>query len=106
MYHAKNLSAKLGCKIYLKREDLVHGGAHKTNNAICQGLLARYMGKARLIAETEAGMHGAATAMMGALFGIKTEIYMGLEPLLDHTTTQRLYATFSKSLAKKLELKY
>ena len=77
LYHAKKLSEKLGCKIYLKREDLLHGGAHKTNNCLGQGLLAKYMGKSRIIAETGAGQHGFATAMAGSFFGIKTEVYMG-----------------------------
>lgn len=81
LYHARNLSEKLGCKIYLKREDLLHGGAHKTNNVLGQALLARFMGKSRLIAETGAGMHGAATAMMGAFFNIKTVVYMGIEDI-------------------------
>ena len=81
LYHASNLSEKLGCKIYLKREDLLHGGAHKTNNVLGQALLARQMGKTRLIAETGAGMHGAAAAMMGAFFNIQTEIYMGVEDI-------------------------
>ena len=81
LYHARNLSEKLGCKIYLKREDLLHGGAHKTNNVLGQALLARFMGKTRLIAETGAGMHGAATAMMGAFFNIKTVVYMGVEDI-------------------------
>jgi len=73
----ENLSAKLGWPIVLKREDLVHGGAHKTNQVLGQALLARRMGKRRLIAETGAGQHGVATAMMGALFGLPSEIYMG-----------------------------
>ena len=73
----ENLSRKLGWPIVLKREDLVHGGAHKTNQVLGQGLLARRMGKKRLIAETGAGQHGVATAMMGALFGMETHIYMG-----------------------------
>lgn len=77
LYYAKNLSSRLGAKIYLKREDLLHGGAHKTNNCLGQGLLAKKMGKRRLIAETGAGQHGVATAMAGALFGIDTVIYMG-----------------------------
>jgi tryptophan synthase beta chain len=81
LYHARNLSEKLGCKIYLKREDLLHGGAHKTNNVLGQALLAREMKKTRLIAETGAGMHGAAAAMMGAFFNIPTEIYMGVEDI-------------------------
>lgn len=81
LYHARNLSEKLGCKIYLKREDLLHGGAHKTNNVLGQALLASFMGKSRLIAETGAGMHGAASAMMGAFFNIKTVVYMGVEDI-------------------------
>jgi tryptophan synthase beta chain len=64
-------------KIYLKREDLLHGGAHKTNQVLGQALLARRMGKTRLIAETGAGQHGVATAMVGALFGLPTRVYMG-----------------------------
>ena len=63
--------------IYLKREDLLHGGAHKTNQVLAQGLLARRMGKTRLIAETGAGQHGVATALAGALLGLETRIYMG-----------------------------
>jgi len=77
LYEAKNLSKLWGCRIFLKREDLLHGGAHKTNNAIGQALLAKAMGKTRLIAETGAGQHGVATAMVGALLGMPTEIYMG-----------------------------
>jgi len=65
--------------IYLKREDLLHGGAHKTNQVLGQGLLAKGMGKTRLIAETGAGQHGVATAIVGALFGFETVIYMGAE---------------------------
>jgi len=77
--YAANLSRRVGCKVYLKREDLLHGGAHKTNNCLGQALLATYMGKKRLIAETGAGQHGFATAMVGALFGLRTVIYMGEE---------------------------
>ncbi|MGB9978188.1 tryptophan synthase subunit beta [Methanobacterium sp.] len=77
LYYAENLSEKLGCKIYLKREDLLHTGAHKINNTLGQGLLAKYMGKERLIAETGAGQHGIATATVGALFGMPSDIYMG-----------------------------
>lgn len=77
LYHAKNLSSNWGAEIFLKREDLLHGGAHKTNNAIGQALLAKSMGKTRIIAETGAGQHGVATAMAGALLGLKTEVYMG-----------------------------
>jgi tryptophan synthase beta chain len=66
-------------RIYLKREDLLHGGAHKTNQVLAQALLARRMGKTRLIAETGAGQHGVATALAGALFGLQTRIYMGAD---------------------------
>ncbi|HMJ93988.1 MAG TPA: tryptophan synthase subunit beta [Allosphingosinicella sp.] len=66
-------------QIYLKREDLLHGGAHKTNQVLAQAMLARRMGKTRLIAETGAGQHGVATAMAGALFGLETRIYMGAD---------------------------
>src|SRR5204862_8054221 len=68
-----------GAKIYLKREDLNHTGAHKINNCIGQGLLARRMGKKRIIAETGAGQHGVATATIAALFGMPCEVYMGAE---------------------------
>jgi len=67
--------------IYLKREDLLHGGAHKTNQVLGQGLLAKRMGKTRLIAETGAGQHGVATAIVGALLGLETVIYMGAEDI-------------------------
>ena len=77
LYHAENLSERYGADVYLKREDLLHGGAHKINNTLGQGLLARKAGKERLIAETGAGQHGTATAMVGALLGLDTEIYMG-----------------------------
>lgn len=72
-----NASKELGCRIYLKREDLVHGGSHKLNNTIGQALLAKRMGKKRLIAETGAGQHGVATAIVGAAFGMPVEVYMG-----------------------------
>ncbi|HPR42563.1 MAG TPA: tryptophan synthase subunit beta [Candidatus Methanofastidiosa archaeon] len=78
LYYAKNLTERVGgAKIYLKREDLLHGGAHKINNTIAQVLLAKKMGKRRIIAETGAGQHGVATAMAGALFGMETKVYMG-----------------------------
>jgi len=79
LYFAENLSRKVGAKIYLKREDLLHGGAHKINNTIGQALLAKFMGKSGIIAETGAGQHGVATAMAAALLGLKAEIYMGAE---------------------------
>lgn len=77
LYHAKNLSKSWGAQVFLKREDLLHGGAHKTNNALGQALLSKMMGKERIIAETGAGQHGVACAMAGALLGLKTEVYMG-----------------------------
>lgn len=77
LYYAENLSNKLGCKIYLKREDMLHTGAHKINNAIGQGLLAKYMGKTKLIAETGAGQHGIATAVIGAKLGMDVKVFMG-----------------------------
>ncbi|WP_254861963.1 tryptophan synthase subunit beta [Halovivax gelatinilyticus] len=77
LYHAANLSDRYDAEIYFKREDLLHGGAHKINNCLGQALLAKKAGKERLIAETGAGQHGTATAMVGALFDLETEIYMG-----------------------------
>jgi tryptophan synthase beta chain len=77
LYFAKRLSEKYGAKIYLKREDLCHTGAHKINNAIGQVLLARRMGKTRIIAETGAGQHGVATATVCALLGMQCFVYMG-----------------------------
>ncbi len=82
LYFAKRLSENLGgAKIYLKREDLLHTGAHKINNALGQGLLARRMGKGRIIAETGAGQHGVATATVCALLGLSCLIYMGEEDM-------------------------
>ncbi|MFC6905034.1 tryptophan synthase subunit beta [Halalkalicoccus tibetensis] len=77
LQHAEALSARYGREVYLKREDLLHGGAHKLNNALGQALLAKYMGKERIIAETGAGQHGTATAMACAHLGMDCEIYMG-----------------------------
>jgi tryptophan synthase beta chain len=80
LYFAERLTQKLGgAKIYLKREDLCHTGAHKINNTIGQILLARRMGKKRIIAETGAGQHGVATATVAARFGLDCEIFMGKE---------------------------
>ena len=82
LYHAARLTKKLGgAKIYLKREDLCHTGAHKINNAIGQVLLAMRMKKPRIIAETGAGQHGVATATAAAMFGLQCEIYMGTEDM-------------------------
>jgi tryptophan synthase beta chain len=77
LYRCRNLTSGTKATIYLKREDLLHGGAHKTNQVIGQALLARRMGKTRLIAETGAGQHGVATALAGALFKMETRVYMG-----------------------------
>jgi len=77
LYRCRNLLPEGGSRLYLKREDLLHGGAHKTNQALGQGLLARRMGKRRLIAETGAGQHGVATALTGAVLGLETRVYMG-----------------------------
>ncbi|TFG00025.1 MAG: tryptophan synthase subunit beta [Promethearchaeota archaeon] len=77
LFYAKRLSENVGCKVYLKREDLLHGGAHKLNNVIGQALLAKKMGKKKLVAETGAGQHGFATAIAGAYFGMETKVFMG-----------------------------
>ncbi|MGF9644217.1 tryptophan synthase subunit beta [Paenibacillus sp. MABNS29] len=80
LYHAERLSQHLGgAKIYLKREDLNHTGAHKINNALAQGLLAKRMGKQKVIAETGAGQHGVATATVAALLGLECKVFMGEE---------------------------
>lgn len=82
LYYAESMTKKLGgAKVYLKREDLNHTGAHKINNAIGQVLLAKHMGKTKVIAETGAGQHGVATATVAALFGMECEVYMGVEDI-------------------------
>lgn len=82
LFYAASLSAHCGgAKIYLKREDLAHIGAHKINNTLGQALLAKHMGKPRLIAETGAGMHGVATATVAALFGMECDVFMGEEDI-------------------------
>lgn len=81
LYFARNLSAHVGAKIYFKREDLAHTGAHKINNALGQGLLTQRMGKRRIIAETGAGQHGVATATVCALLGLECIVYMGSEDI-------------------------
>ncbi len=81
LYYAKNLSEAYGARIYLKREDLVHGGAHKLNNTLGQCLLAKHMGKRRIIAETGAGQHGVATAMAASVLELECEVYMGTEDI-------------------------
>lgn len=77
VYKAENLSEECGCEIYLKREDLMHTGAHKVNNTLGQALVTKYMGKNRVIAETGAGQHGVATATAAALFGMECTVFMG-----------------------------
>ncbi len=77
LYECQRINKNHKARLFLKREDLVHGGAHKTNQVLAQGLLAKHLGKKRLIAETGAGQHGVATAMIGALLGLETVIYMG-----------------------------
>jgi tryptophan synthase beta chain len=82
LFHARRLSMRLGgAQIYLKREDLLHTGAHKINNCLGQGLLAQRMGKTRLVAETGAGQHGVATATVAALLGLECVVYMGEEDM-------------------------
>ena len=81
LFRADRLSARAGCRVYLKREDLCHTGAHKINNTLGQILLARRMGKKRIIAETGAGQHGVATATVAALFGLECHVYMGEEDI-------------------------
>ncbi len=77
LYFAQNISDELGAKVYFKREDLNHTGAHKVNNVIAQGLMAKRLGKKKVIAETGAGQHGVATATVSALLGLECEIFMG-----------------------------
>lgn len=91
LYLACRLSERYGCRIYLKREDLNHTGAHKINNAIGQALLARRMGKKRIIAETGAGQHGVATATVCALLGMECVIYMGkIDVERQHVNVERM----------------
>ena len=100
LYYARRLSEKLGgAKIYIKREDLLHTGAHKINNCIGQALLARRMGKRRIIAETGAGQHGVATATVCALFGFDCTVYMGEEDM----RRQRLNVFRMRLLGAKVE---
>ena len=91
LYLAKRLSELYGCKIYLKREDLNHTGAHKINNAIGQILLAKRMGKSRIIAETGAGQHGVATATVCALVNLECVVYMGKTDVERQHAVERCY---------------
>jgi tryptophan synthase beta chain len=81
LYYAKNFSDLVGCKVYLKREDLVCGGSHKLNNSLGQALLTKEMGKKWMITETAAGQHGLATAMAGNVCGLETEVFMGVKDI-------------------------
>ena len=91
LYYADRMSRRYGCRLYLKREDLNHTGAHKINNTIGQRLLARHMGKTRIIAETGAGQHGVATATVCALMGMQCEIFMGKTDVeRQHTNVERM----------------
>jgi tryptophan synthase beta chain len=81
LYEAERLSAEVGCRVFLKREDLAHTGAHKINNALGQALLAKRMGKTRIVAETGAGQHGVASATACALLGLDCTVYMGTEDM-------------------------
>lgn len=100
LYLAKRLSEKYGCKIYLKREDLNHTGAHKINNAIGQVLLAKRMGKKRIIAETGAGQHGVATATVCALMNMECVVYMGKTDVeRQHVNVERIKMLGAKVVA-------
>ncbi len=91
LYEARRLSRRYGCRIFLKREDLNHTGAHKINNTVGQILLARQMGKTRIIAETGAGQHGVATATVCALMGMPCEVFMGKTDVeRQHTNVERM----------------
>jgi tryptophan synthase beta chain len=99
LYYAENLTRKVGgAKIFMKREDLAHGGAHKINNTLGQALLAKRMGKKRVIAETGAGQHGVATAIACAALGLQAEVYMGTEDM----KRQRLNVFRMKLLGAKV----
>ncbi|MCZ7591174.1 MAG: tryptophan synthase subunit beta [Kiritimatiellae bacterium] len=109
LYHAQRLSKELGATVYLKREDLCHTGAHKINNSLGQVLLARRMGKRRIIAETGAGQHGVATATVAAMFGLECVIYMGAVDMerqaLNVSRMRRLGATVVSVTAGQQTLK-
>ena len=91
LYYARRMSEKYGCQLYLKREDLNHTGAHKINNTVGQILMAKKMGKTRIIAETGAGQHGVATATVCALMDMKCEVFMGATDVeRQHTNVERM----------------
>lgn len=99
LYYAERLSDELGAKVYLKREDLNHTGAHKINNTVIQGLLAKRLGKKKIIAETGAGQHGVATATIAALLGLECEVFMGSKD----TARQELNVFRMKLLGSKVQ---
>ncbi len=90
LYHAQNFSKLIGCKVYLKREDLVCGGSHKLNNALGQALLTKEMRKTHLITETAAGQHGLATAMAGNVCRLETEVFMGVKDIKRQASNVKL----------------
>jgi tryptophan synthase beta chain len=101
LYYAENLTKRLGgARIYIKREDLAHTGAHKINNAVAQGLLAKRMGKRRIFAETGAGQHGVATATVCAMLGMECTVFMGAEDV----RRQSLNVFRMKLLGAKVEV--
>lgn len=98
LYFARRMSEKYGCRLYLKREDLNHTGAHKINNAIGQALIARHMGKTHVIAETGAGQHGVATATACALLGMDCKVFMGKTDIeRQHVNVERMRMLGRKS---------
>jgi len=90
LYHAERFSREIGCKIYLKREDLVYGGSHKLNNTLGQALLAKSMGKRRVITETAAGQHGLATIMAAKVCGLEVEVFMGVKDIKRQTSNVKM----------------
>jgi tryptophan synthase beta chain len=100
LYFAKNLSQKYKCRIYIKREDLCHTGAHKINNCLGQALLAKKMQKKRIVAETGAGQHGVATATVSALFGMECVVYMGEKDFLRQAPNQVRMETLGAQIIK------
>lgn len=98
LYFAKNTSDFMGCKVYFKREDLLNGGSHKINNALGQALLAKYLGKRKIVSETAAGMHGVATTMAAHAVGLSCEVFMGIKDI----ERQRMNAEKIKLLGGKV----
>jgi tryptophan synthase beta chain len=97
LYFAERLTQRLGgAKIYLKREDLLHTGAHKINNAVGQAILCKRMGKKRVIAETGAGQHGVATATVAARFGFECVVYMGAVDMKRQPSTFRAWSSWAR----------